>query len=531
MSAPARLTHAPTTSHPGASVPDAQWFAELHDDLVATSGETRIVLAAATGEPLHELPLSTEADVVGAFARARLAQVAWAQSGFAHRRRVLLRAHDLIVARREQLMHLVQLETGKTRGQAFEEAYQAAASARYNALAARRVLRTRRTHSGAPFVFTTHLRNRPRGVAGVITPWNFPLSLAAMDVMSALAAGCAVVQKADEQAALNILELRRAAVDAGVPGDLWSVVAGPGATIGEAVTDHADVIAFTGSTATGRAIARKAAERLVPASLELGGKNPLIVLDDVDPDRAARQAAYACFSAHGQLCVSTERIYVQRAVAEPFTRALVRELAAMTIDPAPRSAGDIGTLTTAAQLERVRTHLDDALAKGATVLAGGSHRPEIGPYAFEPTLLADVTPDMLCHAEETFGALASVYVVDTEDEAVIAANDSAYGLNASILSGSTARARRLAGALEVGSVNINEGYRGGFGAIAAPMGGSKQSGLGRRNGPDGLKRYVEGVTVSATTGLIAPPTTAREWRRLEGPMLLLLRLQRVLRRR
>ncbi|GLI28421.1 succinic semialdehyde dehydrogenase [Agromyces rhizosphaerae] len=531
MSAPVAVSHAPAAPPRSTGGPDPQWVAELHDDITATGGDTRTVLAPATGEPLHELPLSTPGDVADAFARARLAQVAWARAGFAHRRRVLLRAHDLIVARREQLIDLVQLETGKTRGQAFEEVYQSAASARYNALAARGVLRSRRVHSGAPTVIEARVRHRPRGVAGVITPWNFPLSLAGMDVFSALAAGCGVVQKADEQAALNILELRRAAIDAGLPGDLWAVVTGDGATIGEAVTDHADVIAFTGSTATGRRIARKAAERLVPASLELGGKNPMIVLDDVDPGKAARQAAYACYASMGQLCVSPERIYVTRGVADAFTRAFVRVIGSMTIDPAPGSAGDVGTLTGQAQLDRVRAHLDDATAKGATVLAGGAHRPDIGPYAFEPTLLADVSPDMHCFAEETFGAIVSLYVVDDEEEAVLAANASDYGLNAVVLSGSVARARRVAAALETGSVNINEGYRGSFGSIAAPMGGSKQSGLGRRNGPDGLKRYVESVTVASATGLIQAPTSAREWRMLEQPMLLLLRAQRVLRRR
>ena len=531
MSAPADLAHAPVAPTRSGGAPDPQWLAELHDDVVATSGETRTVLAPATGEPLHELPLSTPDDVADAFARARLGHLAWARAGFAHRRKVLLRAHDLIVARREQLIDLVRIETGKTRGQAFEEVYQAAAAARYNALAARSVLRSRRVHSGAPTVVDARVRYRPRGVAGVITPWNFPLSLAAMDVIPALAAGCGVVQKADEQAALNILELRRALVDAGLPGDLWAVVTGDGATIGEAVTDRADVIAFTGSTATGRRIAAKAAERLVPASLELGGKNPLIVLDDVDPERAARQAAYACYSSMGQLCVSPERIYVQRGVADAFTAALVRTIEGLVIDPSPRSTGDVGTLTSRAQLDRVRRHLDDALAKGATVLAGGAHRPDLGPYAFEPTLLADVSPDMECFAEETFGAIAAISVVDDDDEAVLAANASDYGLNAVVLGGSVPRARRVAAALETGSVNINEGYRGSFSSIAAPMGGSKQSGLGRRNGPDGLKRYVESVTIAAANGPIAPPNSAREWRRLEQPMLLLLRAQRALRRR
>lgn len=503
----------------------------LTDDIVASGTDTVSVPTPSTGETLHELPRSSAADVRDAVARARLAQLAWARAGFAERRRVLLRAHDLVIERREQLLDLIQLESGKTRGQAFEEVFQATSVTRYNALAARQVLRGRTTHSGIPTVVSTRVRYQPKGVAGVITPWNYALSLAAMDVVPALAAGCGVVQKADDQGALSILALRRAYIDAGVPEALWAVVTGPASEVGEALTDVADYICFTGSTATGRTIAEKAGRRLVGASLELGGKNAIIVLDDVDPAEAAANTMHAAFSAMGQLCVSAERIYVHRAVAGPFQRSLVEQLRAAKLGAGLDFDADFGSLANAAQLARVEAHLDDAVAKGATVLVGGRARPDLGPWFFEPTVLTGVTPEMAVYAEETFGAIASLYLVGSDEEAVLAANASDYGLNAAVLTGSTRRGQRLADALEAGSVNVNEGYRAAFSSVAAPMGGVKQSGLGRRNGPAGLLRFVEPITISATTGLLQLPRTAREYE-TQAPMLLALaRTLKALRRR
>jgi succinate-semialdehyde dehydrogenase/glutarate-semialdehyde dehydrogenase len=506
-------------------------MAGLDRDIPAGSGRTSTVVAPFTGLALHELPQSDESDVADAYARARLAQINWARAGFAHRRAVLLRAHDLLLSRREELLDTLQTETGKTRGQAFEEVFQAAGVTRYNALAARRVLGGERRRSGLPGLVTTRVRYRPKGVVGVITPWNFPLSLAAMDVVPALAAGCGVVQKADNQGALSVLLLRRAFLDAGLPADLWAVVAGGGPRIGGAVTAGADYVCFTGSTATGLRVAAQAATTLTGVSLELGGKNPMIVLDDVDPHRAAAQAAYACFSSAGQLCVSIERIYVQRAVSEQFLREFVTTTRALLLGAGLDYRADVGSLTSAAQLERVDEHVADAIRHGATVQTGGRTRPDLGPYFFEPTILTGVTSTMLCATEETFGPVVAVTIVDTEQEAILAANDSDYGLNASVLTGSPRRGSRVAAAVEAGSVNVNEGYRGSFSAVAAPMGGVKGSGLGRRNGPEGLLRFVNPVTVSRATGLLPLPTTGDEFSRLVGPMLLLARALKALRRR
>ncbi|ANP71992.1 succinic semialdehyde dehydrogenase [Cryobacterium arcticum] len=507
------------------------FIAELARDIRSTSGDTATVIAPFTGQPLHALPLSSPQDVADAYARARLAQIGWARAGFAHRRAVLLKAHDLLLSRRESLLDTLQTETGKTRGQAFEEVFQAAGVTRYNALAARRVLGGERRRSGLPVLVTTRVRYRPKGVAGVITPWNFPLSLAAMDVVPALAAGCGVVQKADNQGALSILMLRRAFIDAGVPADLWAVVTGPGPEIGSAVTSGADYVCFTGSTPTGIRVGEQAASTLTGASLELGGKNPMIVLDDVDPHRAAAQAAYACFSSLGQLCVSIERIYVQRAVADRFLQEFTTVTRALLLGSGLDYRADVGSLTSQDQLDRVTTHVQDAVSHGAPVHAGGRGRPDLGPYFFEPTILTGVTPAMLCFADETFGPVVSVSVVDTEQEAILAANDSAYGLNAAVLSGSARRGLRVAGALEAGSVNVNEGYRGSFSAVDAPMGGIKGSGLGRRNGPEGLKRFVDPVTISLATGVLRLPGTGTEFARLVGPMALLARTLKAARRR
>jgi succinate-semialdehyde dehydrogenase/glutarate-semialdehyde dehydrogenase len=504
---------------------------ELVADLSATSGKAADVIAPFTGELLHRLPLSSAKDVEDAAAAARVAQAAWRSAGFAHRRAVLLKAHDLLLSRRDGLLDTLQTETGKTRGQAFEEVFQAANATRYYAVSARRVLATRRRRAGIPVVFQTRVSYRPKGLVGVITPWNYPIALSIMDVIPALAAGCAVVQKADNQGALAILASRRAFIDAGVPAALWAVVTGPGDEIGTAVVDAADYVCFTGSTPTGTSVGERAMAKLHGASLELGGKNPLIVLDDVDPAKAAANAVYSVFSSMGQLCVSIERIYVDRTVADEFTSAFVERTRALRLGAALDYTTDVGCLTSAAQLERVQKHVDDAVTKGATVLAGGKARPDLGPYFFEPTVLANVSSPMECFANETFGCLVAITVVDDENAAVAAANDSEFGLNASVFSGSRSRARRVADRIDAGSVNINEGYRATFSSIDAPMGGMKHSGLGRRNGPEGLLRFVDSRTVAEATGALTLPRTGPEFAKLAPLMVTLLRSLKAIRRR
>ncbi|MBC7589941.1 MAG: aldehyde dehydrogenase family protein [Salinibacterium sp.] len=506
-------------------------IADLTADLTATSGTTAEVIAPFTGGVLHTLRLSTADDVAGAAAAARVAQRAWLGTGFAHRRAVLLAAHDLLLERQRELLDILQTESGKTRGQAFEEVFQGAAAARYYAVTARAVLKSRRRRAGIPVVFQTRVSYKPKGLIGVITPWNYPIALSLMDVIPALAAGNGVVQKADNQGALSILASRRAFIDAGVPEALWGVVAGDGTEIGNAVVDAADYVCFTGSTPTGTKVGERAASRLIGASLELGGKNPLIVLDDVKPVEAAANAVYAVFSSMGQLCVSIERIYVDRSVAAEFTSAFAERTTGLKQGPALNFTTDVGSLTSAAQLERVSKHVDDAVAKGARVLAGGRARPDLGPYFYEPTVLIGVTADMECFAHETFGPVVAIAEVANEAEAIAAANDSEFGLNASVFTGSRARGRRLADQLDFGSVNINEGYRASFSSIDAPMGGMKRSGMGRRNGHEGLLRFVEARTVAESTGILNLPRTGEEFEKMNGLMVATLRALKSARRR
>jgi succinate-semialdehyde dehydrogenase/glutarate-semialdehyde dehydrogenase len=515
---------------PGAPLEPAH-IAELDRDLHAAGDDTVPVFAPFTGLLLHDLPQSSVADVKDAAARARVAQLQWQEAGFDHRRRVLLKAHDLLIERKELLIDALQTETGKTRGQAFEEVFVGATTARYYAVSAKSVLRTRRRRGGIPFVISTCVSYRAKGVVGVITPWNYPLSLSLLDVIPALAGGNAVVQKADNQGALSILSSRRAFIDAGVPADLWAVVAGDGATIGGAVIDAADYVCFTGSTNTGRTVAEQASKLLIGASLELGGKNPMIVLDDVDPKKAARNAVYAVTASMGQLCVSIERIYVHRAVADDFTAEFVARTAALVQGPAFDFSTDVGSLTLPNQLERVAAAVDDAVAKGATVLTGGRARPDLGPLFYEPTVLTGVTDDMTCMRNETFGPVVAISVVDTVNEAVALANDSEFGLNASVFSRTVRRGRQVAELIDAGSVNVNEGYRATFSSLDAPMGGMKHSGLGRRNGPEGILRFVESRTVAAATGLLTLPRTGAEFARLSPLMITLLRALKLLGRR
>jgi succinate-semialdehyde dehydrogenase / glutarate-semialdehyde dehydrogenase len=507
----------------------------LTDELVAdlsVSGATTVdVIAPFTGDVLYSLPHGSAADVTDAFAAARVAAKAWQDAGHAHRRKVLLRAHDLLLDRRDALLDAVQSETGKTRGNAFEEVFQGASITRYYALTARKILRTRGRRSGIPAVLRTRLEYVPKGVVGVITPWNFPLALALMDVIPALAAGNAVVQKTDDQGTLSVLVARRAFIDAGMPAALWAIVTGEGNTVGNAIVDAANYVCFTGSTATGTRVAERAASHLTGVSLELGGKNPLIVLGDVDPAVAAANATYACFSSMGQLCVSIERIYVVTSVAEAFTAEFVARTSRLAQGPAFDFSTDVGSLTTAAQLTRVQAHVDDALAKGATLHTGGVARPDLGPLFFAPTVLTGVTDDMMCAAGETFGPVVAIHVVEHEDEAIALSNASDFGLNSSVFTRSVAHGRRVASQLETGSVNINEGYRATFSAVDAPMGGMKQSGLGRRNGPEGLVRFVNARTVSEATGILTLPRSGPEWARLTGIMVTALRALKALRMR
>ncbi|MCL7459363.1 succinic semialdehyde dehydrogenase [Micromonospora echinofusca] len=452
---------------------------------------------------------STPADVDGAFADARAAQRPWAGLPVARRAAVLLRLHDLVLDRQTEGLDLIQSEAGKARRHAVEEVLDVAINARYYARAATRLLRPRRRAGALPVLTRTRELRFPVGVVGVVSPWNYPLSLAASEVLPALAAGNAVVHRPDPASMLSALWLRALAVEAGLPPALWQIVAGEGADVGPLVTERADLVCFTGSTRVGREVAAQAAHRLVPSSLELGGKNPLLVLDDADLDRAVEGAIRACFASAGQLCVSAERVYVADPLHDEFLRRFVMRTATLRLGVGGDFEADLGSLASARQLDTVAAHVADAVERGATLHTGGRHRPDIGPYVFEPAVLTGVAPDMRMYAEETFGPVVAVYRFRTDDEAVALANDTAYGLNASVFSGSGARGEAVAARIDAGAVNVNDGYSAVWGSVDAPMGGWKDSGLGGRHGADGLLRFTRVKTVARQRGLDLAPAYHR----------------------
>jgi succinate-semialdehyde dehydrogenase/glutarate-semialdehyde dehydrogenase len=341
----------------------------------------------------------------------------------------------------------------------------------------------------------TELR-QPKGVVGIISPWNYPFTMALCDGLPALLAGNAVVTKPDAQTMLTALLGAQLLEEAGFPRDLWNVVAGPGRELGTPMIERADYICFTGSTATGKLIAKQCADRLIGCSLELGGKNPILVLRDADLDKAAEGAVRACFSNAGQLCVSTERMFVADQVYDRFVDRFVARVKAMRLQPGLAWGSDMGTLISKAQLDAVTAHVEDARGKGVRVLAGGRARPDLGPYYYEPTVLEGVTPDMRCFGEETFGPVVSVYRFSDEADAIARANDGEYGLNASVWTRDGDRGRAVARRIRCGTVNVNEAFGATFASVESPMGGMRESGLGRRQGAEGILRYTETQSVA-----------------------------------
>jgi succinate-semialdehyde dehydrogenase/glutarate-semialdehyde dehydrogenase len=474
----------------------------LTDRLLATSGSSVPTYSPIDGAPMGDIPQSSPADVAEAFRRARRAQEQWAHIGLGARQALLLRLHDVLVERRWQISDLICRESGKARKDAYDETLHVALTARYYGRAGRRHLESRRVPGVFPVLTRVEVERHPKGVVAVISPWNYPFTLALSDGLAALLAGNAVVHKPDAQTMLTALSGVRLLEDAGFPRDLWQVVAGPGAELGPQLVDHADYVCFTGSTATGRKVATQCAGRLVGCSLELGGKNPLLVLRDADLDLAADGAVRASFSNAGQLCVSTERMFVADEVYDRFMAKLLARVIAMRLRPGPAWGNDMGTLVSQAQLDATTRHVEDARAKGARVLTGGRPRPDLAPYFYEPTVIEGVTAEMSCFHDETFGPVLSVYRFADEDEAVARANEGSYGLNASVWSRDGARARALARRIRCGTVNVNEGFAATFASIAAPMGGMRDSGLGRRQGAEGILRFTE--TQSVATQRLLP---------------------------
>ncbi len=494
------------TAWPSHSTPDLlERLKETTVLTTATGGRQIIVEAPATGDVVASLPSCTVDDLQQAVGRARAAQQRWAAVPLAERRRIFLRYHDLILREQELLLDLLQLETGKARRHALEELLDVAIVSRYYALRLKRYLKPKRRRGALPLLTKTIEYHHPVGVVGIISPWNYPLSLAVSDGLPALMAGNAVILKPDSQTPFTALLAVRLLEQAGLPPDLFQVVTGSGTELGGTLINNSDFLCFTGSTATGRVVAARAGQCLIKCSLELGGKNPALVLDDADIERTVEGLVRGCFSNAGQLCVSFERLYVQSGIYDRFMAAFLQRVTSLKLGHRYDYEPEIGSLISSMQLAAVELQLKDALDKGAVLLAGGRHRPDIGPYFFEPTVLTGVTEAMTLCREETFGPVVSVYRFDQVEEAVRLANDTGYGLNAAVWTRNRRRGEALARTIQCGTVNVNEAYAAAWASLDAPMGGMKGSGVSRRHGSEGMLKYTESQTVATQRLLpIAP---------------------------
>jgi succinate-semialdehyde dehydrogenase / glutarate-semialdehyde dehydrogenase len=501
------MTSKTTATTPGARTAGAvrpSWATEQRVGQLASwvvsadpSGAKQIEpVAPYDGEPTSSVPVSTVADVELAAHSGRAAQGGWALLPYRTRAGVVLRFHDLLVERQEEVIDLIQWEMGKNRFSAWQEVLQVANIARHYARHGDTYLRPNKVRGAIPGLTKVREIRIPKGLVGIISPWNYPLYLGVGDVIPALLAGNAVVSKADSQTPLTLLWARDLMAEAGLPEGVWQVVAGPGSVVGNALVDLVDHICFTGSTATGRQVGKRAGERLISMSLELGGKNPMIVRSDADVEKAAAGCLAASFANTGQMCIHIERVIVHEEVYDRFSQALLAGLEALRLGQSFDFTNDVGSLASPAQLVAVQSHVEDARAKGARVLAGGRHRTDLGPLVYEPTVLEGVTPDMDVFAQETFGPVISLYRVSTDEEALAQANQGTYGLSASIWSRNTAIAEDLAARVRSGSVNINDGAAAAAGSIEAGMGGMGDSGVGRRHGAEGIRKYTESQTVA-----------------------------------
>ncbi|HET9648705.1 MAG TPA: succinic semialdehyde dehydrogenase, partial [Microlunatus sp.] len=440
---------------------------------LVASGPAETLISPLDGRRLVDVPTSTVADVAEAAKVARGAQAEWAETAIEDRMRLMVELHDAVLDSRDDLADLIQTEAGKSRLSAMEEVLHVALTARYYGQTARRHLHSERGSGILPLLTRIDRHAVPKGVVGVIGPWNYPLTMAVSDALSAITAGNGVVIKPDSKTPLCTLAATQLLEQVGLPQELWQVVNGPGGVLGPALIDQVDYVCFTGSTATGRSVARQCAERLIGCSLELGGKNPALVLDDADLAQAVPGLVRACFANAGQLCVSIERLYVAQGLLPEFTERFVAAAAALRLGARLDYSADVGCLIDTGQLERVSAHVDDARKRGATVLTGGRARPDLGPLFYEPTVLTGVTPAMRCYADETFGPVVALYPMADDEDGIAQANASAYGLNASIWTGDPARGRRVARRIACGTVNVNEGFAATFGSLDAPMGGMK----------------------------------------------------------
>jgi succinate-semialdehyde dehydrogenase/glutarate-semialdehyde dehydrogenase len=465
------------------------------------TGAEIISRAPATGEEIGRVPLTLPEEVARAVDRARAAQLAWAARSFHERGRVIMQARKLILKELEEIALLISQETGKPVAEAVAmELTPSLDLMQYFARKTETLLERERINIGLYGWLgrMSYLVYKPVGVVGIISPWNFPWATPIDEVVMALIAGNAVVLKPSELTPLTGLKIKEVLDRASLPAGLLQVVTGDGSTGAALIGAGVNKIMFTGSVATGKRVAEAAANYLIPVVLELGGKDPMIVLEDANIENAARAAVWGAFANCGQACASVERCYVQESIALKFTDAVVAETKRLqfgTSGSGAQSAGetpaypDLGSMSSEQQLRTVERHVYEATARGAKALTGGERLADVdGPF-FPPTVLTNVNHEMDVMREETFGPVLPIMPFKTDEDALRLANDSVYGLTASVWTNNAARGRALAERIDAGTVMINEVLYT-HGIAQTPWGGVKQSGFGRTHGRAGLLELV-----------------------------------------
>jgi succinate-semialdehyde dehydrogenase/glutarate-semialdehyde dehydrogenase len=446
----------------------------------------------ATGEEVGRAPLTTPPEVTAAVQAARAAQPQWAALSFHERGRVILKVRELVLEETDEIALLISRETGKPVAEAISmEIVGSLDLMQYFARQTAKLLRPQKIDIGQYGLMgrSSRIIYQPIGVVGIISPWNFPWATPLDEVVMALMAGNAVVVKPSELTPLTALKIGEVFKRAGLPNDLLSIVTGDGSTGGALVDAGVDRIMFTGSVATGKRVAEAAAKHLTPVVLELGGKDPMIVLADADLENTVRGAVWGAFANAGQACASVERCYVHESIATEFTERVVAAVQALKQNVGTNNDTDIGAMSSERQLTIVDDQVQDAIRRGARILTGGKRTATLGRLFYEPTVITDVDHRMDVMREETFGPVLPIMTFSSDDEAVTLANDSIYGLTASVWTKDIARGTRLAAQIEAGTVMVNEVVY--THAVAqTPWGGVKQSGFGRTHGRMGLLEMV-----------------------------------------